>query len=432
MTHSCKISIIIPVYNAEVYIERCLESVVSQTIYPKEVLIVDDGSTDDTPDIVHQYMGDYEFIKLFSQNRQGAGSARNRAIKEAIGEYIAFMDADDYYFSDEALERLYNGAIINKVRCAGGKFIAKKEDRFVNGGMNAVDATAFEEDGVIEYCNYQSFVGYQAFIYNTQMVLCNKIFFPDYSRVQDPIFMIKAMNEAKYIWVTTKGVYVYRVVDKKIDLYSSIVIHGIIDAFSEIVEFAEMNHYFKMAENALNSLCKYSDYLMFHVYKGDLLLYKKMKALYNIITQVSDPDSVKFLDYSLQTINAYVDKLIDYEKKLLRKMESFGDVVIYGAGSYGKHLYDLIINDNKIRFKGFAISAFSTNPMETARGGEIKCISEYKGREEATLVVIASSNHSGEMEKKAMELGFRNRLIVNRKIVDVVYSHINNKEHAVQ
>ena len=175
MSYLFKVSIIIPVYNAEPYIKQCLDSVVSQVIDPKEVIIIDDGSTDSTDNIIRKYADSYEYIRVFSQERQGAGAARNLAISKAQGEFVAFMDADDFYADENSLERLYVGAVTNKVKSSGGRFIFFKEGKLIKQGIKVVDATSFDRDEIIEYRNYQSFVGYQAFIYSREMLVKNKI-----------------------------------------------------------------------------------------------------------------------------------------------------------------------------------------------------------------------------------------------------------------
>ena len=92
-----KISIIVPVYNSECYLERCLNSILNQTYKNLEVILVDDGSTDSSEDIISKYRNNENYnVKYIKTTHAGAGVARNIAYKHATGEYIAFVDADDY------------------------------------------------------------------------------------------------------------------------------------------------------------------------------------------------------------------------------------------------------------------------------------------------------------------------------------------------
>lgn len=101
----CKISVIVPCYNQEKYIKECLDSLVSQTFKDYEVIVIDDGSTDDSAEIVNEYVKHNKNIRLIRQANQGVVVARNNAIKQAQGTYIYPLDADDV-ISPSCLEKL--------------------------------------------------------------------------------------------------------------------------------------------------------------------------------------------------------------------------------------------------------------------------------------------------------------------------------------
>ncbi len=99
----CKFSIIIPCYNEEKYIERCLNSIFNQTLDKEkyEVIVIDDGSDDKSVNIIKKFD-----IKLFNSKRLGAGGARNIGLDNAKGEYIILLDADDYLYQNDILDKL--------------------------------------------------------------------------------------------------------------------------------------------------------------------------------------------------------------------------------------------------------------------------------------------------------------------------------------
>lgn len=103
------ISIIIPVYNVEKYLKKCIESLVNQTFKDFEIICVNDGSTDKSQEILNKYSQKYPFFKILNQDNMGAGIARNNGLKLAEGEYIQFLDGDDY-FEPTMLEEMYNKA----------------------------------------------------------------------------------------------------------------------------------------------------------------------------------------------------------------------------------------------------------------------------------------------------------------------------------
>lgn len=104
-----KVSVIIPVYNVEKYIEKCLESLVNQTLKDIEIIVVNDGSPDKSQKIIDKYAKNYPNVKSFIKENGGVSDARNYGIKKATGKYIAFVDGDDYVRQD-MYELMYNKA----------------------------------------------------------------------------------------------------------------------------------------------------------------------------------------------------------------------------------------------------------------------------------------------------------------------------------
>lgn len=99
------VSIIVPVYNLEKYIGRCIASVINQTYLKIEIIIIDDGSTDKTGEICEKYARERDNIKLIHKKNEGVSKARNIGIEFAKGEYITFLDGDDYLEND-AIENM--------------------------------------------------------------------------------------------------------------------------------------------------------------------------------------------------------------------------------------------------------------------------------------------------------------------------------------
>ena len=104
-----KVSVLIPVYNTEEYLPHCLESVLRQDLDSFEVVCIDDGSTDSSLKILREYANRDQRVRVFSIQNQGPGHARNLALKKAKGEFISFLDSDDY-LEEGALDFLYNEA----------------------------------------------------------------------------------------------------------------------------------------------------------------------------------------------------------------------------------------------------------------------------------------------------------------------------------
>lgn len=119
------VSVIIPTYNRERTIKRSLESVITQTMYPYEIIVVDDGSTDGTVEIVEQIDG----VKLLKQNHRGAQAARNLGVLNARGDYIAFLDSDDEWVP-QMLEQAVEALSKHEGRCV------TYSDCYIDNGRN--------------------------------------------------------------------------------------------------------------------------------------------------------------------------------------------------------------------------------------------------------------------------------------------------------
>lgn len=125
-----KISVVIPAYNAQQYLRETLDCLTVQTLREIEVLVVDDGSADGTPEILREYCKKYPFIRAVRQENAGVAAARNRGIREAAGEYIYFLDSDDLIEPD-VLEKLYHTA-----RQHGAELVICKIQNFGRNGTS--------------------------------------------------------------------------------------------------------------------------------------------------------------------------------------------------------------------------------------------------------------------------------------------------------
>lgn len=123
-----KVSVIVPAYNVEKYIRRCLNSLVEQTLSDIEIIVIDDGSSDNTYSVVSSYAQKDSRIRLIKQNNQKQGAARNRGLEIAQGEFITFVDSDDWVDKDY-LEKLYNAAIKYNVNIATASMVREKKDK---------------------------------------------------------------------------------------------------------------------------------------------------------------------------------------------------------------------------------------------------------------------------------------------------------------
>ncbi|MDO4499721.1 MAG: glycosyltransferase [Erysipelotrichaceae bacterium] len=138
-----KLSVIVPVYNVEKYLDKCLDSLVCQGIDDYEIIVVNDGTKDNSQDIIDRYVKEYpNIVRSFIKENGGLSDARNYGIKHATGEYITFLDSDDYVEKDlykNMLALTNDGEADLVVADLQYEFEDGSEESFVKEGLNRVD-----------------------------------------------------------------------------------------------------------------------------------------------------------------------------------------------------------------------------------------------------------------------------------------------------
>lgn len=204
------VSVIIPVLNGMMFLNDCFDSIQRQTLKSLEIIFVDDGSEDGSMELLQSFSRTDKRVRVLTRQHGGAGPARNLALKEAHGKYVSFLDADDMYCQENALETMVSVCEKENVK-ACGSYLAildhgtlTEHDLFRDLRMrNGCGAeSSFEE--------YQNDYYYQAFIFNREMLIRNSIFFPPYLRYQDAPFLVKALITADRFWVMPVTLYCYR------------------------------------------------------------------------------------------------------------------------------------------------------------------------------------------------------------------------------
>ena len=207
------ISVIIPVYNVEKYLHRCLDSVIAQTYQNLEIICVDDGNVDDSGKICDQYAVRDARIKVIHQENQGLSAARNRGLDAAEGEYIAFVDSDDYILEDmykKMLDKLLDYSVDLCVcqwqyEFSDGRQVVKRKN---------IDPTIYGRKASLEFArflyrgNYENGVVVAAWNKLYRRALLDKIRFE--GRIhEDEAFCGRIMAKNISVYVMEEQFYVY-------------------------------------------------------------------------------------------------------------------------------------------------------------------------------------------------------------------------------
>ncbi|MBO7244768.1 MAG: glycosyltransferase family 2 protein [Alphaproteobacteria bacterium] len=276
------ISVIIPVYNVEKYLRECLDSVINQTLKDIEIICVDDGSTDNSLEILKEYAKKDNRLKIFTQKNKGSGAARNLGIKQSSGEFICFIDSDDYYPSPDILQTLYSSAVQQKVKICGGEFamFTNETKKLTQNFVGPDTKYLFKQNEIIVYKDYQFDYGYHRFIYNRNMLISNNIFFPDYKRYQDPPFFVKAMLTAEKFYALHKITYAYRQNHKCIN-WTNERITGLLNGILDNLKTAHEYELSSLKENTYQHLLDHIYQIKKHINKKHISTIKEIQTYFS-------------------------------------------------------------------------------------------------------------------------------------------------------
>lgn len=265
MNEKITFSIVIPVYNVEKYVAKCLESVLCQTYKNYEVILVDDGSTDKCPVICDEYKERYNNIKVIHKSNGGLSSARNEGLKITEGKYVCFLDSDDYWLNENCLRKMADVLDTHDSDVAVLKYIKydERSGKFskVNSGFNSADFLNNEYGLMLNELVSRQLFDSCAWnkVVRAELFRKNDLSFREGIVAEDLDWSARLMLAAKSITLVNDPVYVYRV-GRKGSITGTLKLKNLIDTKQSI-------------DNCLNiDLSQYTDsfrkaYLSYVAYK---------------------------------------------------------------------------------------------------------------------------------------------------------------------
>lgn len=320
-----EISVIIPMYNAEKYIYKCLQSLIFQTFNDFEVIIIDDGSFDNSFLIAKDFTSKDNRFKLIYQNNQGLAGARNTGISNATSKFICFLDSDDYLDS-KALNQLYNLIISTKsdlVISNINQFSRKKEFkglRYKNESFNVDDNNfKFWSASLDSSCNK---------LYKLSIIKSNNIYFVDKDifPLEDFLFNFKYLCYTNNVLTTEFSTYFYRM---------------------------RMDSITKSNKN-MNTILKI---LKFNFYVESFVLERDIKKNLKEFLSFA-PIYIHFIAINSMNINRNdIKEIVKQSKKTLKNKKSLtlSNMLSYSKMTNHKFYYFLILCLIKINLIAFAI-----------------------------------------------------------------------------
>ncbi len=368
------ISVVVPVYNGERYLQRCLDSIIAQSYRNLEILLVDDGSTDTSLDICKKYQVMDKRIKVLHQQNSGQNAARMAGIRSATGYYITFVDVDDYIEQD-AYE-----IIIKSIDSIYPEIIAygMKEEYF--------------DDSVIKRNHFQDGLYYREEI--ERVILPKMLSFGEFFD-----FGLLPNLVCKFV----KREFINRVV---IEVDNSI----------RIGEDADVTFQLAVNANTIQMIsvfpyhyCKRNDSMMWINISPDSIIKLKM----DLEKAFKKAGCIKIMQQQLEDYISFIF-LLKSPKSLLDKLDIFKDkrIAIYGAGGFGQAIYNsyknlvtLWVDKNFKRYKNMNLPVSSISNLQVSH-------SEY----DIIFIAILDTVVCQKIKKQLLEMGIKKQILYYKNL----------------
>ena len=356
------LSIIVPVYNCEKYIRKCLDSVCTQKVARLQVICINDSSQDDSLHILKEYAEKYKFVEIYSNEYNvGLAATRNRGIKLAQGKYIMFLDADDY-IREDTLNRVLENTYQNEVDILLYDMLMiwdNSEKKNLEQQWRIRKNAYKQEKGIDMLCalikNKEMSGTACGGIYKKHFLVDNNIFFIDNILHEDIPFSFHAMLYAKKVFYLHEIVYCYR-------QQNDSILHS--PNYKKLLEGIAVGY--KYIQNLWNQYMKAEAWnrqqeRFIKQYLDDLheLMEQRYIGLLESSEYVIDESLRRIVINNNLLAPSEIKKYID--NKTVDMLKGEKRIVIYGAGYYAKKIY-LLLKQNGINIEKFYVTKVRNNP----------------------------------------------------------------------
>lgn len=429
-----KVSILVPVYNVERYLAKCLDSLLVQTLQDIEIIVVDDGSTDSSGKIIDEYADRDSRIKVIYKRNTGYGNTMNVAFSQAEGEYVGILESDDF-IAPEAFEKLYKAAIEQDADVVKANYYHFYEDRtefkdLLHDYPNECVFNALTYPKIIDRAE-----AIWAGIYRRSFLEQQKIYFHETpgAAFQDISFAIQVWVKAKRLYLLPDAFVYYRRDNGDSSMHNPRRIMNVFDEYEWLEEILEekwkhfpvleqnfvatkygdyLNHYYRVAapyQYALLLKMANSFATDFHagrikkgVFRPDVWeqisrMHEDLYAFFlSTAKELHDP---RFELCEFQNEDLYVDGWITGITK-------YPQLIIYGAGKVGQWLHE------RLQARGIPVTCFAVTQKDESTGRcggipvqELRDIQQYAASGAVVIAVTESLQY--ELYKNLVKYGFK-------------------------
>lgn len=401
------VSIIIPSYNTEQYIGKCLDSLLNQTYINLEIICVDDGSTDQTVEVLKKYQIKDKRIKVFIQKNKYAGIARNHGIKESKGKYLLFVDSDD--FCEETMVQ----ELVNKAEMLDTEILVfdlfryhDKMQKVMNDSWTALHPQLFGEgvkkaeeisDSIFQFTTS----GPMNKFFLREFIIKNNIWFQAIPRTNDLYFVYVAFTYANRIAIYCKKLEYYRIGNEN---------------SLQATNYNSPLSFLEALRGLRQNLIRRNIYLIY------VKSFEKLSVAVSLLNLSTQKDKESFLivqdaikDFLMLENNIEGNLILQHNEK----------VIIYGAGTIAEILVKYLLWIKKVRKENICIVVtHKDNGLHEICGIEVEDTSFLKnGEKNQVLIAVNSEKAQKEISAKLYSRNITNAMYVNfDQILKILFS----------
>ena len=428
----CKVSVLVPVYNVEKYLAQCLRSICRQTLQDIEIIVINDGSTDQSRDIIRTFENDPR-VRVIDKENTGYGHSMNCGLEAARGEYIGIVESDDY-IEPEMFSALYHEALEKKAEVVKANFY--QQENGMNTLCNNLQSLPFHE--VFSAAGHKDILSRTSAIwsaiYRRDFLEKNDIRFLETpgASYQDTSFNLKVMMMADRIVCLEKAYLHYRVDNPASSVHDKKKVYYICEEYEEAERYLEKRP--EKASVFLTALVKqkYCGGYRWNFHRIDDSL--KKEFLYHISREAAEDERAGFIDPAIWTqrdlhmfhlLLSNQEQILFKDKKQRQLLGLCRDglrarcrgkqVYIYGAGLVGREILHSL-RRQEIKPVAFLVSHAEGNPS-SVEGIPVCVISERRIDRETSVILVAVKESSQLAIVESLEkLGFTNYLLMSEKV----------------
>lgn len=406
-------SIITPVYNTEKYLDDYFKSILMQECKDYEVICIDDGSNDKSGDILNAYAKKNNNIKIIKQENSGPGTARNKGIRNAVGEYILFVDSDDM-LTNNALNILASKCSLSEANIYTFNIDEVFNDKGTDEQYKEYTRTKQKYNGIYngkelfaEKIKNNDPVDYGCvLLIKKSWLMKNDINFLDGALYEDAMFSIDCYMNCENIIHINEGLYRYRRREKSITSIENDFTHlkwRIVQLNKCLQYFLEQN----LTDQEKSAMSKY--------------IKKTISDIKSIYFKLSKNERAKI--NQLNIINDLLAYMLDLNEKKIYNNElvmqgfdvtiaRYNKIILYGAGKIGVKVYSYIKYKKLLeKVIGYGVSLYE--PERFINDIPVRCIKEYCPSEDTLVIISVMENYHNDMYNNAVDVGFTNIIVID-------------------